>query len=82
MDELVRYTGLEPRRSEVTGDLEAHRGTAVSLEFSTSREIASGKIMLGENAYEVAAAGEGRYGASFYLNGETGYSLLLKDREG
>jgi hypothetical protein len=76
------YTGIETRRLAVNGDLEALRGTSVELEFEASKELAEGRVFLGESAYEVVHTGGVRYRSSLYLNGEKSYRLELVDSEG
>jgi hypothetical protein len=76
------YTGLDGRLRAGNGGLEALRGTAVDLSFTVNRELSEGRLFLGERAYEVTSAGGLRYGASFYLDGESGYRLELTDVEG
>lgn len=76
------YTGIERRRLAVNGNLEALRGTSVELEFESNKELAEGRVFLGESTYEVVPVGGLRYRSSLYLNGEKSYRLELVDIEG
>jgi hypothetical protein len=76
------YSGLPARDVAGGGEIEALRGTSVALAFSTSVPVAKAALLLGGNRVVVRPAGEQRFAATLYLNGEPSYRLELEDAAG
>jgi soluble cytochrome b562 len=76
------YSGLAPRTVSGSGEIEALKGTSVEVAFSTTVDVARAALVFGANRIAARPAGERRYRATLYLNGETSYRIELEDTGG
>ncbi len=76
------YSGLAARSVTDSAEIEALKGTSVEITFSTGVAVAKAALVFGKNRVAVSPAGERRYRAVLYLDGETSYRIELEDDGG
>ena len=76
------YSGLPARTFASGGDIEALKGTSAEIIFATNVDVAKAALVFGKNRVAVLPAGERRYRAVLYLDGETSYRIELEDAGG